>query len=66
MLALLPSLVLGVTGVGRYAAEAFPVFIALGAILERLPRWLRPAYFLSSALGLVAFGVMVTRWKYVP
>jgi len=66
VLALLPSLVLGVTGLGRYAGEAFPVFVALAMILQRLPRWIRPLYFASSALGLLAFAVMVHRWRYVP
>lgn len=66
VLALLPSFVLGVTGLGRYAGEAFPVFVALALIVQRLPRWMRSAYFASSALGLLAFAVMVHRWRYVP
>lgn len=61
-----PPLVLGVTGIGRYAAESFPVFIAAGALVERLPKWMRPAYFVASALGLALFGMMVNRWRYVP
>jgi hypothetical protein len=63
---ILPSLVLGVTGIGRYAAETFPVFVAVAALLDRLPRWLRPVYFVSSAVGLALFGMMVNRWRYVP
>jgi hypothetical protein len=61
-----PPLVLGVTGIGRYAAESFPVFIAVGGLLDRLPRWMRPAYFVASAVGLLLFGMMVNRWRYVP
>lgn len=63
---LLPPLVLGVTGLGRYAAETFPVFVALAALLDRLPKWMRPVYFVSSAIGLALFGMMVNRWRYVP
>lgn len=61
-----PPLVLGVTGIGRYAAESFPVFIAAGGLLERLPKWMRPAYLVASAVGLALFGMMVNRWRYVP
>ena len=62
----LPSLALGMTGLGRYSAESFPVFIAAAGLLGRLPRWTRPLYLVASALGLVLFGAMVNRWRYVP
>lgn len=61
-----PALVLGVTGIGRYAAESFPVFIAAGGLLERVPKWMRPAYLVASAVGLALFGMMVNRWRFVP
>ena len=61
-----PPLVLGVTGIGRYAAESFPIFVAVGGLLDRLPKWMRPVYFVSSAVGLALFGMMVNRWRYVP
>jgi hypothetical protein len=38
ILYLVPSLALGVVGMGRYATEAFPPFVAVGAVLERHPR----------------------------
>ena len=62
----LPSLALGMTGLGRYSAEAFPVFVAAAGLLTRLPRWTRPLYFVASAFGLLLFGAMVNRWRYVP
>jgi hypothetical protein len=61
-----PALVLGVTGLGRYAAEAFPVFVAIAGVLDRLPRWTRPVYFAASAIGLALCGMMVNRWRLVP
>jgi hypothetical protein len=61
-----PPLVLGVTGIGRYAAESFPIFVAVGGLLDRLPRWTRPVWLVASAGGLLLFGMMVNRWRYVP
>ncbi len=65
-LSLGPPLVVGVMGLGRYSNECFPVFVAAGAIIERAPlpvRWLVVAL---GACGVVAFGVMVTRYELVP
>ena len=64
--AVVPSLVLGVTGLGRYAAESFPVAVAVAGFLRRVPRPLVPAYFLASAAGLVVFGSLVIHARYVP
>lgn len=61
-----PALVLGVTGIGRYAAESFPVFVAAGGLLERVPTWMRRTYLVASAVGLALFGMMVNRWRFVP
>ena len=66
VVALGPSLVLGVTGLGRYAAEAFPVSIALASVLTRVPRVLVAGYFVASAAGLMIFGSLVTHARYVP
>ena len=38
---LIPSLQLGMVGVGRYANECFPPFVGVGQILERWPRRVR-------------------------
>src|SRR5213595_1435344 len=46
---LVPSLQLGMVGVGRYANECFPPFVAAGQVLERWrTRWLVLAYAVSA------------------
>jgi hypothetical protein len=63
---LIPSLQLGMVGVGRYANECFPPFVAAGQVLERVrTRWLVLAYA-CSALGLVAFAYVSGRYELVP
>ena len=63
---LVPSLQLGMVGVGRYANECFPPFVAAGQVLERVrTRWLVLA-FAVSALGLVAFAYVSGHYELVP
>jgi hypothetical protein len=63
---LVPSLQLGMVGVGRYANECFPPFVAAGQVLERVrTRWLVLAYVLS-AVGLVAFAYVSGHYDLVP
>lgn len=63
---LVPSLQLGMVGVGRYANECFPPFVAAGQVLERVrTRWLVLAYSVS-ALGLVAFAYVSGHYELVP
>jgi hypothetical protein len=63
---LVPSLQLGMVGVGRYANECFPPFVAAGQVLERVrTRWLVLAYA-ASAIGLVAFAFVSGRYELVP
>jgi hypothetical protein len=65
-ISLIPSLQLGMVGVGRYANECFPPFVAAGQVLERWrTRNLFAAYCLS-ALGLVAFAFVSGRYELVP
>ena len=40
--------------------------LAAAGLLTRLPRWTRPLYFVASGFGLLLFGAMVNRWRYVP
>ncbi len=61
-----PPLALGVIGLGRYANECFPVMAAAGGILERLPAALARTAVVVSAAGMVLFGVMVSRYRYLP
>lgn len=65
-LALLPSLGLGILGMPRYVAACFPVFVACGIVLARLPLAVRVAVLASSALGLVALGRRVLLGVHMP
>ena len=63
---LIPSLQLGMVGVGRYANECFAPFVAAGQILER---WSRPAQYAvlaASTVGLVLFAFVAARYDLVP
>lgn len=63
---LIPSLQLGMVGVGRYANECFPPFVAAGQILERWPVRARYAVFALSTFGMVVFGYVVMHYELVP
>jgi hypothetical protein len=63
---LIPSLQLGMVGVGRYANECFPPFVAAGQILERWPVRARYGAFALSTFGMVAFGFVVMHYELVP
>jgi hypothetical protein len=52
-LALLPSLGLGMLGMPRYASSCFPVLVAAGIVLARLPRGARVAVLAGSAVALL-------------
>ena len=61
---LLPPLFVGIVGLGRYATECFPPFVAAGSILERFAVRVRVALFtLSVGLeGLCAYWVISSKW----
>jgi hypothetical protein len=63
---LLPSLQLGMVGVGRYANECFPPFVGIGQLLERWSTRVRAFYFVASTVGLVLFAVVAARYDLVP
>ena len=65
-LLLVPPLLVGTVGLGRYANECFPPFVAGGQILERWPRWARRGAFALSVIGLCFAGVMVIRYDRIP
>ena len=64
---LIPSLQLGMVGVGRYANECFPPFVgdrpAARALVD--PRS-GALYFAASTVGLVLFAVVAARYDLVP
>jgi hypothetical protein len=66
VLYLIPSLQLGMVGLGRYANECFPPFVAAGQILERWPVRARGAAFALSTFGLVVFAFVAARYEIVP
>jgi hypothetical protein len=63
---LLPSLGFGVLGMGRYANESFPPFIAAGIILDRRGRVVRAAAFALAIAGQVFFAYWTIRRKHYP
>jgi hypothetical protein len=63
---LIPSLQLGMVGVGRYANECFPPFVGAGQILERWSRRAQYAVFAASTFGLVLFAFVAARYELVP
>jgi hypothetical protein len=63
---LIPSLQLGMVGVGRYANECFAPFVGIGQLLERWSTRVRALYFVASAVGLVLFAVVAARYDLVP
>jgi hypothetical protein len=63
---LIPSLQLGIVGVGRYANECFSPFVGVGQILERWPRRWQCAVFAASTAGLVLFAFVAARYELVP
>lgn len=65
-LVLLPSFAVGAVGLGRYANECFPPFIAAGRILDRMSRRWVIAVFTAAVLGLCFAGVAVVRYPRVP
>jgi hypothetical protein len=66
VLLLLPPLALGIVGMGRYAVECFPPFVAAGLVAAGWsPGWQR-ALFASGAAGMLLFGVAVVHFTLVP
>jgi hypothetical protein len=65
-LTIVPSLVLGVVGLGRYAVQCFPLAIATGAVLDRLDGRLGRLAVWASAGAIVGWALLVTRASYVP
>ena len=63
---LVPPLVTGTVGLGRYANECFPPFVAAGQVLEGWSRRARSVAFALSVLGLLFAAVMVIRFKRIP
>jgi hypothetical protein len=63
---LLPSLVTGMAGLGRYANECFPPFVAFGQWCERISTRLVVASLAVSAGAMCAFAYLVGHSQVVP
>src|SRR5207249_800869 len=57
---LVPSLALGLVGIGRYAGECFPVVMAGGLVLAAAPRLVAPAMLVVSAATMALLGWVIT------
>jgi len=66
VLYLLPSLGLGMVGLGRYANECFPPFVAAGELLDRARRWVRFAAFGAAVVGQAVCAWWVIHQHYIP
>lgn len=63
---LLPPLLFGTVGLGRYVNECFPPFAATGALLDGRPRTMRTGLFVLLAVGLVIFTTLIVRFHLTP
>ncbi|MGH9026872.1 MAG: hypothetical protein ACRDWD_12270 [Acidimicrobiia bacterium] len=63
---LIPPLALGIVGMGRYAAECFPPFIAAGMVLAGWSSRGRALVLASGAIGMVLLGMTVVHFTLVP
>lgn len=65
-LTLLPSLGLGILGMPRYTSACFPVLVAAGIVLARLPRGARVAALACSAAGLLYVAQRIVAMGQMP
>lgn len=65
-LALLPSLGLGILGMPRYVASCFPISVACGMALGRLPHAVAGGVLAAAAAGLLLFGSRVLAGAQLP
>lgn len=66
VLYLVPSLVLGMVGLGRYANECFPPFVAAGDLLERTTTRIRVLAFTAAVGAQVVCAWWVIHDSYLP
>jgi hypothetical protein len=63
---LLPSLGLGLVGLGRYSGECFPVLVACGIALERAPRTITAILLATSATAMALVAIAVSTYGLIP
>lgn len=65
-LSVLPSMVLGTVGLGRYTATCFAVPVAAAATLDRCPRGVRVGALACSAFGLAFAAAQIFMHHWLP
>jgi hypothetical protein len=63
---LLPSLGLGLVGLGRYSGECFPALLACGIALERVPRTIAAILLAASAAAMAGVAIVMTTHGLIP
>jgi hypothetical protein len=63
---LLPSLGLGLVGLGRYSGESFPVLVACGIALERVPRTIAAILLAASAAAMAGVAIVMASHRLIP
>lgn len=66
LLSVLPSLALGIIGLGRYANECFAPFAAAGELLERHQRRVRSEVFAVLIVGQILFAYWIVARRHIP
>jgi hypothetical protein len=66
VLSLVPSLALGIVGLGRYANECFAPFAAAGELLTQHRHAIRTRVFAGLILGQVLFAYWIIALHHVP
>jgi hypothetical protein len=63
---LMPSLALGIIGLGRYANECFAPFAAAGELLARRQQAVRTLVFAGLIIGQTLFAYWIVALRHVP
>ena len=57
---------LGLIGLGRYSGECFPVLVACGIALERVPRAIAVIPLVASAAAMAGVAIVMTTHGLIP
>ena len=63
---LLPSMGLGLVGLGRYSGECFPVLVACGIALQRVPRAIAATLLAASTAAMAGVAIVMTTHRLIP
>jgi hypothetical protein len=65
-LGILPSLAVGVEGIGRYAVLTFPVPFAAADVLAGRRRWPAVLFLVASGVAAIVLAVLMVRQSWLP